>query len=225
MVGGCGEVCGLVWTVVSAYARRETVPLNKRTTTRRIAGLLVASAALVCTVAACGGSDDSGSSAAPGQQGGGGGNNGFAAYTQCLSQNGVTVTMPSGMARTRPSDGASRGPRGNWPSGQPRPSGSARPSGFPGGGGFGGGFQKPADVDDATWQKAQSACASLRPSMGAGRGNGNGRGNGLNAAYTNCLKEHGVTDLSTLGSTDAKVTEAKTACKALAPTASPTPTS
>ncbi|AGL18293.1 hypothetical protein [Actinoplanes sp. N902-109] len=203
------------------------MPLHTGKTPRRIAGLLVASAALVFTVAACGGSDDS-STAAPGRQPGGG-TNAFAAYTQCLAQNGVTITMPSGMARNRPSAGASGFPRGNRPSGrpagQPRPSGSAGPGGFGGRGGFpgGGGFQKPAGVDDATWQKAQSACASLRPSMGAGRGNRGG--NGLDAAYTNCLKDHGVTDLSTLNSTDAKVTAAKTACKALAPTATPAATS
>jgi len=53
---------------------------------------------------------------------------------------------------------------------------------MPGGGGFG----KPAGVDDATWQKAQEACASLRPSGGPGGGR-------RNAAYENCLKENGVT--------------------------------
>ncbi|WP_067500831.1 hypothetical protein [Actinoplanes sp. TFC3] len=202
------------------------MPLNQRSTPRRIAGLLVAAAALVFTVAACGGSDDSSSASGTPGGGGPGGANGFAAYTECLSQNGVTITMPSGMARNRPSADASGYPRGNWPSGGARPSGApdgTRPSGGPGRGGFGSGFQKPGNVDDATWQKAQSACASLRPSMGAGRGNQGG--NGLDAAYTNCLKDHGVTDLSTLTSTDATVTEAKKACQALAPAASPSPTS
>ena len=105
------------------------------------------------------------------------------------------------------------------PSGMPRPSGSAgfRGGGFPGGGGFG--FTKPDGVDDATWQKAQAACASLRPSFGGGGGR-NG-GNGMNAAYRNCLKEHGVTTTGKLDPADPTVKKAMDTCKVLQPSATP----
>jgi hypothetical protein len=170
--------------------------------------LVVASAA-VLFLTACGGSD----SPATGEddQNGGGGNNAFAAYTECLAKNGVTITMPSGGARVRPSGG---------PSGMPRPSGSARP----GGGGFpGGGFGKPADVDDATWQKAQEACASVMPS---GRPGGNGRGDGMSPAYRNCLEDNGVTPgQGGLASDDPATKKAIEACEALAPTGSAAPAS
>ena len=189
------------------------MPQLRITSPRRITGLVVASAA-VLFMAACGGDSDT-----PGTGGGdqnGGDRNAFAAYTQCLAKNGVTITMPSAGARIRPSGG---------PSGQPRPSGSARPGGggFPGGGFPGGGFGKPADVDDATWQKAQQACASVMPS---GRPGGNGRGDGLSTAYRNCLRDNGVTLGQGGPATDDPATrKAVEACKALAPTASAAPTS
>ncbi|MBG0562296.1 hypothetical protein [Actinoplanes aureus] len=162
---------------------------------RRAATLVAASVAVLFTTA-CGGGSDSGSTSNA--------SSAFASYISCLNENGVTITMPSG------------GPGGGArPSGQPRPdnSGGPRGGGFPGGGGFG----KPADVDDATWEKAQSACASLRPSMGAGLGN---RGdNGANAAYTNCLKENGVTDTTNLDTTDATLQKAVETCAVLKPAA------
>jgi hypothetical protein len=180
---------------------------------------LVAAAVTVAFTAACGGGSDD--SSGNGRNADGGGNNAFTAYAECLQKNGVTITMPSGGVRNRPSDGASRGPfpEGGRPSGAPRPSGSGGPGGggFPGGGGMG----KPAGVDDATWEKAQTACASLRPT---GRG-GNGMGNGANAAYQNCLRDHGVTATGgPLDTTDATVTKAVEACKVLQPQAGATPT-
>ncbi|MBM2623095.1 hypothetical protein JIG36_47105 [Actinoplanes sp. LDG1-06] len=174
----------------------------------------MASAALVLT-AACGGGSGDASSDGDGANGGGQ-NSAFTAYTDCLKENGVTITMPSGGPREggRPS---------GMPSGMPRPSGSAGPrggGGFPGGGGM---FGKPDDVDDATWQKAQEACSSLRPSgRPGGMGNGN-RGNGQNAAYQNCLKENGVTDPATMDTSDATVKKAIETCKVLQPTAGATP--
>lgn len=186
---------------------------------RRAAALFVASAAVLFTAACGGGSDNSATSNADNAQNGGTRNNAaFTAYVDCMKTNGVTITLPSGGARTRPSDGASRGP-GGYPSGMPRPSGSAgaRGGGFPGGGGFG--FTKPAGVDDATWQKAQAACASLRPSFGGGGGR-NG-GTGMNAAYRNCLKEHGVTTTGKLDPTDPTVKNAMETCKVLQPSAAP----
>jgi len=183
---------------------------------RRAAALFVASAA-VLLVAACGGSNSNSSGGGNGATGNGNGRNSeFAAYTECLQKNGVTITIPSRGPRT----GASGGPEGGFPSGMPRPSGS-----FPGGGrgfpGGGGGFQKPADVDQATWDKAQAACASVRPSFGGGNRNG---GNGMNAAYQNCLKQHGVTATDgKLDTTDPTVKKALETCKVLKPQPSAAP--
>ena len=184
---------------------------------RRAAALLVASAAVVLTAACGGGSGDTNSDGSGNGSTGGGMNSAFTAYTDCLKQNGVTITMPSGGPREggRPS---------GMPSGMPRPEGSAGAGrgGFPGGGG---GFSKPEGVDEATWTKAQEACSSLRPSGRPGGGTGNGnRGNGQNAAYLNCLKENGVTDPSTLDTSDATAKKAIETCKVLQPTASATPT-
>jgi hypothetical protein len=163
------------------------VPQLRTTSPRGIAGLVVASAALLFSVAACGGGSDGTPATGGDNQDGGGRNTAFAAYTECLAKNGVTITMPSGGPRVRPSGGPS-----GFPSGMPRPSGSARAGGggLPNGGIPGGGFGKPDGVDDATWEKAQQACASVLPS---GRPGGNGRGNGMSAAYRNCLQDNGVT--------------------------------
>jgi hypothetical protein len=75
----------------------------------------------------------------------------MAAYRSCLEENGVT--LPS---------------RGNRP---PGGEGGTPPSGAPGAPGEGGGQgrqgggmeQAPPGVDEATWTKAQEACADLRP--------------------------------------------------------------
>ncbi|WP_433293168.1 hypothetical protein ACQP2F_29940 [Actinoplanes sp. CA-030573] len=187
---------------------------------RRAAALVVASAAVLLAAACGGGSDSSGGGNATGT-GGGGNNQAFTAYIDCLKKNGVTITLPSRGPR---GDGASRGPgegfpEGGFPSGMPRPSGSAfaRGNGVPGGG-F---LQKPAGVDDATWEKAQSACASVRPSFG---GNRNG-GNGANAAYRNCLQQHGVTQGETpLNTADPTVKKAMETCKVLQPQPNASPT-
>jgi len=176
----------------------------------RAAALLLACVTVLVT-AACGGGSSGSPSGGGGAGGGNGGNSQFAAYIQCLRKNGVTITVPSGAPRRRPS-GAPSFPTGVRPSGRPRPSGSGFPSG-----GFRGGFlSKPAGVDDATWQKAQQACASLRPT---GRG-----GNGASAAYRNCLRDHGVTASDgKLNTTDPTVQKALKICKVLQPQASPTP--
>ena len=163
----------------------------------------------VLLAAACGGASNSSSSGSGSENGGGGANNAaFTAYIDCMAKNGVTLTMPSFGPRTSRSPGA-------FPSGMPRPSGSAgmRGGGFPGGGGM---FQKPAGVDDATWTKAEAACASVRPS-------GRGGGDGANQAYRNCLQQHGVTMDGQLSTTDPTVQKAMETCKVLQPTASATP--
>jgi hypothetical protein len=183
---------------------------------RRAAALFVASAA-VLLVAACGGNSNSssGGNGTNTNGNGNGRNNEFAAYTECLQKNGVTITLPS----RGPRAGASGGPEGGFPSGMPRPSGSAFPGGGRGGFPGGGAFQKPADVDQATWDKAQAACASVRPSFGGGNRNG---GNGMNAAFQNCLKQHGVTATDgQLDTNDATVKKALETCKVLQPSATP----
>jgi hypothetical protein len=204
------------------------VPVISSTAPRRAAAVFAVSMAMLFT-AACGSDEASTDSGTTGGTGQDGGNSAFAAYISCLNENGVTITMPSGGpggGGARPSgapDGVrpSGAPDGVRPSGQPRPSGAAgqRGGGFPGGGGFG----KPDGVDDATWQKAQEACASVRPSMGAGRGgNGNGGGpggGGANAAYQNCLKENGVTDTADPDTSDATVKKATETCAVLKPSA------
>jgi hypothetical protein len=164
---------------------------------------LAAGSAVLTLTAACGGSGGTGNSSGGGStQAPGGQNSAMAAYADCLKQQGITMPTdrPSGRPGGRPS-GA--------PSGAPAPGASGRP----GGGGFG---QKPAGVDDATWQKAQDACASVRPSGGPG-GGGPGGGQGGNPAYANCLSDHGVPAGTASNSTDPKVTAAQEACKALSP--------
>jgi hypothetical protein len=194
---------------------------------RRAAALIVASAAVMLAAACGGGSSNSNSSGTTtGGGNGGGANQALTAYVNCMKQNGVTLTLPSFAPRTGASRGAGGyGNGGARPSGQPRPSGSfggGNRGGFPGGqAGF---FQKPAGVDDATWQKAQSACAKVLPSRGTG---GFGRGDGANSAYRNCLQQHGVTMTNGTEPDTANPTvrKAQQTCKVLRPTASPTPTS
>ncbi|BCY07923.1 hypothetical protein [Actinoplanes sp. L3-i22] len=196
------------------------VPVNKSKVARRAAACAAVAFVSVAFTAACGSKDDSSSASGTTGQNGGGNNAAFTAYTDCLAKNGVTITMPSGGTGMRPSGGARPSFAGRA-SGEPRPSGSA---GARGGGGFpggGGGFQKPDNVDDATWQKAQEACASVRPSFGGGNGRGNG-GGGANAAYTDCLKKNGVTDTANLNTSDATTKKAIETCKVLQPTATAT---
>jgi hypothetical protein len=204
------------------------VPVISSTAPRRAAAVFAVSMAMLFT-AACGSDEASTDSDTPGGNGPNGGNTAFAAYISCLNENGVTITMPSGGPGGGGFGGArpSGAPDGVRPSGAPdgvRPSGQPRPSGGAGqrGGGFPGGFSKPEGVDDAIWQKAQEACASVRPSMGAGRGNGNGGGpggGGADAAYQNCLKENGVTDTANLDTSDATVKKATETCAVLKPSA------
>jgi hypothetical protein len=181
---------------------------------KRIGGAALALAAVAFFAAACGSSDDN----APAAAGASGGTD----YASCLRNNGVD--LPQFNASGRPTARPSGFPSGQArPSGQPRPSGSA---GFRGGGNGngGGGFfgtAAPSGVDQQTWEKAQKACASLRPSGGAGfNGGGGGGGNGRDAAYRNCLTEHGLTvtgSTDQLDTTDAKVAAAVQACAPLKP--------
>jgi hypothetical protein len=175
----------------------------------RVTALLLVLFATAGALAACGSSSKAAPSGAQGTPGGG---QAFAAYTDCLRKNGVTLP--------------SNAPRGNRPSGRPsgrpsaRPSGQPRPSGAPRGGGFGFGLgdQPPAGVDAQTWQAAMQACAALRPSGGPQNRNG------ALTAYRNCLSDHGVTmsaGPAQLDSNDPKIVAAMKACEALLPTGRP----
>ncbi|MFJ8579034.1 hypothetical protein [Micromonospora sp. NPDC093277] len=191
---------------------------------RLLAAVLTAAASALLT--ACGG-DSTPTTAATGGEG----NNAFAAYQNCLRDNGITLPSagPDRSPRERPSGFPTDRPSGfptAWPSGFP----TDRPSGFPtarpsGGGGRGfPGMGRPADVDEATWQKAQEACSSLMPTgrpggwggPGGSAGPGAGQGDGRDTAYRTCLNGRGV-NLDNLDPSDAKTKEALTACAPVSP--------
>ncbi|MFJ8687116.1 hypothetical protein [Micromonospora wenchangensis] len=180
--------------------------------------MVTAAASAALLLAACGGGSDDD---APGDPGGAG--NSFAAYQECLRNNGVAL----------PTMDPSRRPRGARPSGLPsgfptdRP--TARPSGFPTGSadpsrragrGFPGGG-RPEGVDEQTWQKAQQACASVQPSgrpggPGAPDARPGGSGDGRSTAYRTCLSDRGQ-DPDRLVDSDPKTREALAACAVLSP--------
>jgi hypothetical protein len=164
------------------------------------AALLVLGAS---SLAACGGSSGAGSSAdtsastaAASTTSAGAGTNGpnsaaFTKYAACLKKNGVDI--PAGGPSGAP--GAGNGP--------PSTDGGGN-GGAPPGQGAGG----------AKFQKAQAACASLRPA-GAGGGFPGGQGGAATAAFRNCLKLNGVTASTTR--TSAKFKHATAACASLLP--------
>jgi hypothetical protein len=84
-------------------------------------------------------------------------------------------------------------------------------------------------VDQATWQAAQQACASVQPSFGGGVARGGRADNGANAAYLNCLRDHGAVPSSgpatRLNTADPAVAAAVTACAPLRPSGGPNPAS
>ncbi|WP_406045799.1 PT domain-containing protein [Micromonospora sp. NBC_00898] len=186
---------------------------------RLLAAVLTAATSVLLT--SCG-ADSAPAAATDGDR-----NNAFAVYQACLRDNGVT--LPSADPSRFPGGRASGRPTAR-PSGFPtaRPSGfpTARPSGAPSGGpgrrfpGVG----RPDGVDEATWQKAQEACSSLRPTgRPGGRGGpggsaapGGGPGDGRQTAYRTCLSGRGV-DLDHLDASDAKTREALAACAPVSP--------
>jgi len=174
----------------------------------RLAGLVLALVSAAALTVACGSSSNSSSSgASPAAS---------EDYASCLRKNGVNMPQMNGSGRP-----SGMMPSGMMPSGS-RPervggSGGPRGSGDPSGGAGG---RMPQGVDASAWAKAQAACASLRPSGGFGNGD---RGNAnANAAYRNCLSEHGVTSSAgaQLNSTDPTVAEAMKTCAALRETGS-----
>ena len=181
----------------------------------RVGASVLIALAVGALAVACSGGSGTPSPAANAQNSAGG----FAAYTACLAQNGVTL----------PSRGAGFGNGGGqFRSGQPRPSrspGETRgPGGFGGGGFGGGGFlgtQAPAGVDQATWDKAMKACNGLRPTAGPSGGAGN---NSQFAAYRNCLAQHGVNiTAGPINTADPTIAAADKICAPLRPSARPRP--
>ncbi|MEV4507671.1 hypothetical protein AB0K00_01760 [Dactylosporangium sp. NPDC049525] len=186
-----------------------------RVMNKRIGGAALAFAAVAIFATACGSSDPSAPTTAAGASGG-------TDYASCLRDNGVNLPQMNGSGRptNRPTAFPSGRPTA-FPSGQPRPSGSGGFRGNGGGGFFG--TAAPDGVDQQTWEKAQKACASLRPTAFPNGGGGNG-GGGRDAAYRNCLTEHGVTvsgPVDQLDTADAKVAAAVTACAPLKPSPRP----
>jgi hypothetical protein len=192
--------------------------ISPRTTSVRA---LMGSAAIlsVLVLSACGGSSTTGggsSAAVPSDTAAGasgpGGPADFAAYRSCLADNGVT--LPDMGVR----------PSGAAPSGMPGGPGAA-PSGMPGGapgaGGFPGGL--PDGVDQATFDTAQKACASLAPQGGRGMAGGPRIDATALAAYKSCLTDHKVTVpdgdnwMATLDRSDATVKSAMDTCAPLLP--------
>ncbi|GGK00764.1 hypothetical protein GCM10010123_33330 [Pilimelia anulata] len=186
-------------------------------------------------LAGCGGDDEPAAGNGPGGDRGRGG--AFTAYVNCLRDNGVVLQLPSGRpgrgdgqgrpggegqgrpGEGRPGDGPG-GPGGPSGDGQGRPGGDGqeRPGDGPGGPGRrpGGPFRKPDSVDQATWDKAQQACASVRPTLRPGGGRG-----GPGSAYRNCLRDQGVTSRNP-DEADPTVARALAKCKALRPSPAPT---
>jgi len=163
------------------------------------------------TLAACGGASGAGSStdtststAAAGTTTGAPGANGpnsaaFTKYAACLKKNGVD--LPAGGPGGAPGTG-------NGPPSTDGGAGAAPP--VPGG-------------DNSTFQKAQTACASLRPAGANGGFPGaGGAGSAATAAFRNCLKINGVTDGT--ARTGAKFKKALAACASLLPQRGTPPT-
>lgn len=182
---------------------------------RSVKRISVVFALLIVVLAGCssGGAkvaagDSTTTTAAAGQAAGQGG---FQAYSDCLKQHGVDLPARGGQGAGQGGAGGQRPPGAG---GQP-PAGGQRPP-----------QSLPPGVDQKTFDAAQSACASKRPT--GGFGGGGGANNTAFAAYASCLADHGVT-VTTAGTgtqqrqqidrTDPDFAAADTACAALRPQA------
>ena len=195
--------------------RSASSPPKRSWRPRRISPI-VAVAVLVLgasTLAACGGASGAASStdtatsastAATGTTTGAPGANGpnsaaFTKYAACLKKNGVD--LPAGGPGGAPGTG-------NGPPSTVGGDGAAPP--VPGG-------------DNSTFQKAQTACASLRPAGANGGFPGAGGANSAaTAAFRNCLKINGVTNST--ARTGAKFKKAMASCASLLPQRGTPPT-
>jgi hypothetical protein len=159
---------------------------------------------------ACGGSSASSSSATTAPASAGNPAAGFQDYQNCLKEHGVTINLPNG----RGAGGNGSGPPADFTPPEGFDPNNAQGGGPPGGGGM----QKPDNVDQKTWDSAQSACASKMPSLGQG----GARGSTELQAYQSCLKDHGVDMTNTsVDRTSEAFKNAQEACKELLPARTP----
>jgi len=160
---------------------------------------LIPMCALLVLTGACGDDSTSSTTTTTSQSGSSTAAGDTKAFTDCLKKHGVDLP-----------EGFGGGPGGGTSGGPPPEAGGA---GTP-----------PAGFDPAKMQEAQKACQSLAPEGGFGGAGGPGQGGG-NAAYTSCLKDHGV-DLpdpsagttgapSSIPADDATFQAAQQACQSL----------
>jgi len=186
--------------------------------------LLVPGIALA--LAACGGSSTNSSASASvtggtGSSGAaGGGSTDVTAYRTCMSKHGVTLPTAGFGGGMRPSGTPTGTPNG-------MPGGMAGGGGSAGAGGPGGGAALPSGVDATAFQKAEAACASLRPTGFPGGRPAASIGAAALKAFSSCMKDHGVTatnGLQGLDRADSKVAAALRTCSVLLPAVTPTAT-
>jgi hypothetical protein len=137
-----------------------------------VSTLVSAAAGIAAAGLIAGCSSGSGSSTAAGAGAAGASNGANSAYVSCLSQHGVKL----------PSGAAGFGGRRSRPAGSGFTPGAGRSGGAGGFGGF-------ASADPTT-SAAMQACASLRPTGGAGFGGGFGGSSRL-TAFRNCMTQQG----------------------------------
>ena len=186
-----------------------------------VSTLVAAAAGIAAAGLIAGCSSGSGSSTTAAGAGAGGASNGaYSAYVSCLSQHGVTL----------PSGAAGFGGRRSRPPGSGFTPGAGRSGGAGGFGGF-------ASANPTT-SAAMQACASLRPTGGAGFGGGFGGSSRL-TAFRNCMTQQGeavpttrptavatprptgnARYLNGLNPSDPKVAAALKVCQPLIPTTS-----
>jgi hypothetical protein len=157
----------------------------------------------------------------------------YSAYTQCLSQHGVTLPNRGTFTGARRSHSPGAGGFSFSP-------GARRSGGFGGGGGFGG-----FPSADPSMSAAMQACNALRPTGAAGFGGGGGGFGGGStrlAAFRSCMSQQGENIPTTrptapptaaatgdarylggLNPSDPKVAAALSVCKPLIPTSSASP--
>ena len=178
-------------------------------------GITAMSAVAMLTLAACSAGSSAGASADPSPAtsalpaAGASGAPDFAAYRDCLAENGVTLPE---MGQTVPG--------GERPSAMP----SALPSGGPGA--FPGGL--PDGVDQEAFDAAQDACADLAPVGGPGGAGGPvAIDESAVAAFRSCLSDNGVEvaedqdPMRELDRTDPVVQTALDTCAPLLPVPTP----
>jgi hypothetical protein len=163
----------------------------------RAAAVVSALGSLCVLLAACSSGSANASGSSTSTTAGGSGSASFAAYESCLKSHGVTFSLGG----FRPGAGGTTSP--------PSSGGTTRTTLSP--------------SERTTFEKANTACASLRPKF-----NGSGAASTAFAAYRNCLKLHGVTlpagrggfgggGASTSTTSTPKEQAALTACAALRP--------